>query len=418
MPHFTPDLAHPQTLVWRVRRADYSGRITLYLFLLFLLWFTLSLMGEQMNRDTTTLFVVIVLLSLLYCRHAVYDILRQPPLAVCDPQGLILYGYYGTISHQWRWDALQQVTASCGATWLETFLSRDHAILHILPRDTAPRKLRMEGLRSETHALAHFAQRYIDGETPVPVAALPADWQRVWYKHPDLVQRGNLNHFWLLLPLLLLLKMAIAAGKHLNAATAGDIVFYIPLWCITAMAATAVGHNLRHNFCRRREPPARADSHGLHLALRRCLLPNLYLLYTGPLNTHLPWQTLSDCERDPSPFLSSYKNYTQHIGLTDRHRHRRIIITECLGKNDAPSDDLCATIRAILDGSVPPAAAPYPPLRVRPFAWCVLAANSGYALALCGGLLPVWTFFIATFANLVILALPWQWQAAFTAPDC
>ena len=230
------------------------------------------------------------------------------------------------------------------------------------------------------------------------------------------MQRGNLNHFWLLLPLLLLLKMAIAAGKHLNAATAGDIVFYIPLWCITAMAATAVGHNLRHNFCRRREPPARADSHGLHLALRRCLLPNLYLLYTGPLNTHLPWQTLSDCERDPSPFLSSYKNYTQHIGLTDRHRHRRIIITECLGKNDAPSDDLCATIRAILDGSVPPAAAPYPPLRVRPFAWCVLAANSGYALALCGGLLPVWTFFIATFANLVILALPWQWQAEFSAP--
>ena len=59
-----------------------------------------------------------------------------------------------------------------------------------------------------------------------------------------------------------------------------------------------------------------------------------------------------------------------------------------------------------------------PPLCVRPFAWCVLAANSGYALALCGGLLPVWTFFIATFANLVVLALPWQWQAAFAAPDC
>ena len=65
---------------------------------------------------------------------------------------------------------------------------------------------------------------------------------------------------------------------------------------------------------------------------------------------------------------------------------------------------------------MPPAASPYPPLRVRPFAWYLFAANTGYALALCGSLLPIWTVCIAAFANLVILALPWQWQAEFSAP--
>lgn len=65
---------------------------------------------------------------------------------------------------------------------------------------------------------------------------------------------------------------------------------------------------------------------------------------------------------------------------------------------------------------MPPAASSYPPLRVRPFAWYLFAANTGYALALCGSLLPIWTVCIAAFANLVILALPWQWQAEFSAP--
>ena len=230
--HFAPDLANPQTLVWRNRQVDYRSGIAASLFILIFLW--LSLLppaGVQQSWRTAGVLLTVFLTALIYWRHAVYDFFCDPPLAICDPQGLTLYGYYGKISHQWRWEALQQITASHGATWFETFLSRYHSILRITPRSTgdytAPLKLRMEGLDyAETHALTHFAQRYIDGGLPVPVATLPADWQRDWYKYPDLVQRGNLNHFWLLLPQLLLLKMTIAAGKHLHAATADDIVFY------------------------------------------------------------------------------------------------------------------------------------------------------------------------------------------------
>ena len=140
------------------------------------------------------------------------------------------------------------------------------------------------------------------------------------------------------------------------------------------------------------------------------------LLFTGPLNTHIPWQEMRKCVKHLSPNLSWGGNYTQHIGLISRDGQHRIIITECLGKNDALTEDLCVTIRAILDGTVPPAASSYPPLRVRPFAWYLFAANTGYAFALCGSLLPIWTICIAAFANLVILALPWQWQAEFSAP--
>ena len=146
----------------------------------------------------------------IYWRHAVYDFFCDPPLAICDPQGLTLYGYYGKISHQWRWDALEQVTISYDATPFEELLDSSHAILCITLRNTGdgylpPLKLHVDGLdgASELNALAIAAQRYIDGETPVPVT-LPTDWQRDWYKYPDLVQRGNLNHFWLLLPQLLL----------------------------------------------------------------------------------------------------------------------------------------------------------------------------------------------------------------------
>ena len=57
--------------------------------------------------------------------------------------------------------------------------------------------------------------------------------------------------------------MTIAAGKHLHAATADDIVFYIPLWCLTAIATIAVCLNIRHNFFQRTQPLARADCHGL-----------------------------------------------------------------------------------------------------------------------------------------------------------
>lgn len=100
-------------------------------------------------------------------------------------------------------------------------------------------------------------------------------------------------------------------------------------------------------------------------------------------------------------------------------RNRQVDYRKCLGKNDAPTEDLCATIRAILDGTVPPTTSSYPPLRVRPFAWYIFTANTGYALALCGSLLSIWTICIAAFANLVILALPWQWQAEFSVspPD-
>ena len=421
--HFAPDLANPQTLVWRNRQVDYRSGIAASLFILIFLW--LSLLppaGVQQSWRTAGVLLTVFLTALIYWRHAVYDFFCDPPLAICDPQGLTLYGYYGKISHQWRWDALEQVTISYDATPFEELLDSSHAILCITLRNTGdgylpPLKLHVDGLdgASELNALAIAAQRYIDGETPVPVT-LPADWQRDWYKYPNLIQRGNLNHFWLLLPQLLLLKMTIAAGKHLHAATADDIVFYIPLWCLTAIATIAVCLNIRHNFFQRTQPLARADCHGLHLALRRTPIRGMPLLFTGPLNTHIPWQEMRKCVKHLPPNLSWGGNYTQHIGLIRRDGQHRIIITECLGKNDAPTEDLCVTIRAILDGTVPPAASPYPPLRARPFAWYLFAANTGYAFALCGSLLPIWTVCIAAFANLVILALPWQWQAEFSAP--
>ena len=232
--HFAPDLANPQTLVWRNRQVDYRSGIAASLFILIFLW--LSLLppaGVQQSWRTAGVLLTVFLTALIYWRHAVYDFFCDPPLAICDPQGLTLYGYYGKISHQWRWDALEQVTISYDATPFEELLESSHAILCITLRNTGdgylpPLKLHVDGLdgASELNALAIAAQRYIDGGLPVPVAALPADWQRDWYKYPDLVQRGNLNHFWLLLPQLLLLKMTIAAGKHLHAATADDIVFY------------------------------------------------------------------------------------------------------------------------------------------------------------------------------------------------
>ena len=337
--HFAPDLANPQTLVWRNRQVDYRSGIAASLFILIFLW--LSLLppaGVQQSWRTAGVLLTVFLTALIYWRHAVYDFFCDPPLAICDPQGLTLYGYYGKISHQWRWDALEQVTISYDATPFEELLESSHAILCITLRNTGdgylpPLKLHVDGLdgTSELNALAIAAQRYIDGETPVPVT-LPTDWQRDWYKYPDLVQRGNLNHFWLLLPQLLLLKMTIAAGKHLHAATADDIVFYIPLWCLTATATIAVCLNIRHNFFRRTQPLARADCHGLHLALRRTPIRGMPLLFTGPLNTHIPWQEMRKCVKHLSPNLSWGGNYTQHIGLISRDGQHRIIITEASAK--------------------------------------------------------------------------------------
>ncbi len=47
-----------------------------------------------------------------------------------------------------------------------------------------------------------------------------------------------------------------------------SIQLYIPLWRLTAIATIAVCLNIRHNFFQRTQPLARADCHGLHLALR------------------------------------------------------------------------------------------------------------------------------------------------------
>lgn len=91
--HFTPDLANPQTLVWRNRQVDYRSGIAASLFILIFLW--LSLLppaGVQQSWRTAGVLLTVFLTALIYWRHAVYDFFCDPPLAICDPQGLTLYG--------------------------------------------------------------------------------------------------------------------------------------------------------------------------------------------------------------------------------------------------------------------------------------------------------------------------------------
>ena len=160
--HFTPDLANPQTLVWRNRQVNYRSGIAASLFILIFLW--LSLLppaGVQQSWRTAGVLLTVFLTALIYWRHAVYDFFCDPPLAICDPQGLTLYGYYGKISHQWRWDALEQVTISYDATPFEELLDSSHAILCITLRNTGdgylpPLKLHvdgLDGLQNSTHLL-------------------------------------------------------------------------------------------------------------------------------------------------------------------------------------------------------------------------------------------------------------------------
>ena len=249
---------------------------------------------------------------------------------------------------------------------------------------------------------------------------------RVWYRHPRAIRDSNWRSYgWLVLTALIFNAFLPAIFSRDDA---GRFILLSIALLLLLPVGIALARNLRHTFRQPDTPLVATDADGIHFALADPRHKNLYLiplrgaqLGSGAANCHIPWDKLGDIEAIPLNFFRR-----ERLRLSSRNnRHHANIYTARLGDYES----VCAiadSANALCHGQPLPPDDALPPLRVRPFGWGLLAANTAllilwvayYQLASTGlvatppGNYPFMTALaVLTALNLAARLAPWQLQA-------
>ena len=304
----------------------------------------------------------------LVCHRSLIRLLWNPPILVCDENGLTAFNEYGRWLGQWQWAQIAELRA--------TLEPGDYYALEVIMHgDTPPRPAPDE--TAPAHDLARYGQSYLPAADNPPAADAPCERlplpelgpdlpqilddirrhrerapldtpraeTRAWYKHPRSIQRDNWRLFgWLAAALVgapLLAALFLRGGiSTLPAALYGlgcAILLLRPGW-----------QALRRLIADPARPVARIDGEGIRIN-------------DGATRLHLPWRDLRRIENDDGVLV-----------LTDyRDRHYRTL--RAAGNDDRSLDAIITASRAMRDGEPLPDDTPLPPPRRRPLAWLLLA---------------------------------------------
>ena len=301
----------------------------------------------------------------LVCHRSLIRLLWNPPILVCDENGLTAFNEYGRWLGQWQWAqiaelrvvqqaddnlalevimhgerpqppappaAAQRTLASYGTTYLPAADSPAEAPRELLPLpELGPDLLLVPG-----EIRRHRARATLDS---------PRSETRAWYKHPRAIQLDNWRCFtWLAATLVsvpLLLGIATRSGFNDQPAA-----LYL-LTCASLLLQQS-WRAFRRLIADPARPVARIDGEGIRID-------------DGATRLHLPWRDLRRIENDDGVLV-----------LTDyRDRHYRTL--RAAGNDDRSLDAIITASRAMRDGEPLPDDTPLPPPRRRPLAWLLLA---------------------------------------------
>lgn len=374
-PLFTANRQSANTLIWR--RFDLFRRWRLLAWLIAApigYGYTatlLALYAKNLGGGTAWLawYPLIYAVTLaLVCHRSLIRLLWNPPILVCDENGLTAFNEYGRWLGQWQWAQIAELRA--------TREPGDYYTLEVIMHgDTPPRP--QPGETAPAHDLARYGESYIPAPDNPPAAEAPRERlllpelgpelpqaldeirhhrtratldtpraeTRAWYKHPRSIQRDNWRLFgWLAAALVgapLLAALFLRGGiSTLPAALYGlgcAILLLRPGW-----------QALRRLIADPARPVARIDGEGIRIN-------------DGATRLHLPWRDLRRIENDDGVLV-----------LTDyRDRHYRTL--RAAGNDDRSLDAIITASRAMRDGEPLPDDTPLPPPRRRPLAWLLLA---------------------------------------------
>lgn len=198
MSNFIPDLNDPRTRGWGGHEYEYDcgddRGYFIFSWLGFIVLFALPFTQTPGGILIATLLLWLMLgifIPHYYATSQTGGNLHAPAV-ICDPQGLTIYDSNQRIEYQWRWQALDSVSA------------RNNG-LRIIPRDEEAltyRDFRLGRDMETLLAIAVVATGYLHGRAPSVPPAPSADINHIWYKpQDDIVWLSSSN---LLLPVLAL----------------------------------------------------------------------------------------------------------------------------------------------------------------------------------------------------------------------
>ena len=374
-PLFTANRQSANTLIWRRFDPFRPYRLLLWLIAAPLGYSysvaLLALYAKNLGGGTAWLawYPLIYAVTLaLVCHRSLIRLLWNPPILVCDENGLTAFNEYGRWLGQWQWAQIAELRA--------TREPGDYYTLEVIMHgDTPPRP--QPGETAPAHDLARYGESYIPAPDNPPAAEAPRERlllpelgpelpqaldeirhhrtratldtpraeTRAWYKHPRSIQRDNWRLFgWLAAALVgapLLAALFLRGGiSTLPAALYGlgcAILLLRPGW-----------QALRRLIADPARPVARIDGEGIRID-------------DGATRLRLSWRDLRRIENDDGVLvLSDY-----------RDRHYRTL--RAAGNDDRSIDAIVAASRAMRDGDPLPDDTPLPPPRRRPLAWLLLA---------------------------------------------
>ena len=377
-PLFTANRQSANTLIWRRFDLFRRWRLLAWLIAAPLGYLYTAALLQQAAAGTAWLawypLLYSVAIALLFHRSLI-RLLWNPPILVCDENGLTAFNEYGRWLGQWQWAQIAELRA--------TREPGDYYTLEVIMHgDTPPRP--QPGETSPAHDLARYGESYIPAPDNPPAAEAPRERlllpelgpelpqaldeirhhrtratldtpraeTRAWYKHPRSIQRDNWRLFgWLAAALVgapLLAALFLRGGiSTLPAALYGlgcAILLLRPGW-----------QALRRLIADPARPVARIDGEGIRID-------------DGATRLRLSWRDLRRIENDDGVLvLSDY-----------RDRHYRTL--RAAGNDDRSIDAIVVASRAMRDGDPLPDDTPLPPPRRRPLAWLLLA-NSLLLLA-------------------------------------
>ena len=377
-PLFTANRQSANTLIWR--RFDLFRRWRLLAWLIAApigYGYTatlLALYAKNLGGGTAWLAwypLIYAAVLALVCHRSLIRLLWNPPILVCDENGLTAFNEYGRWLGQWQWAQIAELRA--------TPSSHGYYALEVIMRpDTPPRRTPDEEERLQwQRSLANINQTYIPIADEAPAEYAPRETlplpelgpdlpqilddirrhrerapldtpraeTRAWYKHPRSIQRDNWRCFtWLagtLVSVPLLLGIATRSGFNDQPAA-----LYL-LTCASLLLQQS-WRAFRRLIADPARPVARIDGEGIRIN-------------DGATRLRLPWRDLRRIENDDGVLV-----------LTDyRDRHYRTL--RAAGNDDRSLDAIITASRAMRDGEPLPDDTPLPPPRRRTLAWLILA---------------------------------------------
>ena len=358
----------------------------------------------------------------LVCHRSLIRLLWNPPILVCDENGLTAFNEYGRWLGQWQWAQIAELRATPSSHGY-------YALEVIMHGNTPPRPAPDE--TAPAHDLARYGQSYLPAADNPPAADAPCERlplpelgpdlpqilddirrhrerapldtpraeSRAWYKHPRSIQHDNWRLFgWLAAALVAtpLLTAQLLRGGIAVAVPVLPVALY-GLGCFVLLLRPG-WHVLRRLIADPARPVARIDGNGITIR-------------DGATRLRLSWRDLRRIENDDGVLvLSDY-----------RDRHYRTL--RAAGNNDTSIDAIVAASRAMRDGEPLPDDTPLPPPRRRPLAWLNLANSLllfPASLVLLNWPLPRGIAAgLATLAPLIPVAIAWwarqnHWQTQAT----